>query len=132
MMHHKIFAAVALTGGSLLIGGAPAFAHDCFNPQKDANAPTAGVNYELVGFNQDGSPILEQVGSGQGVGGFIEIAPGLFGNPVPLYTHTLGALTTNPNDQNPHDAVGGPGSSSPQHACDGKGIDYIEACYPAP
>lgn len=62
--------------------------------------------------------------------GFIEIAPGLFGNPVPLYTHSLGALSTNPSDQNLNDAVGGPWSSTPQHACDGKGIDYFEACYP--
>lgn len=132
MLFRKIALAAGLTGGSFLLGAAPAFAHDCFNPQKDASAPTAGVNYELVGLNPDGSPILEQVGPGQGVGGFVEIAPGVFGNPVPLYTHSLGALSTNPKDHDPHDAVGGPGSSSPERACDGRGIDYFEACYPTP
>jgi hypothetical protein len=25
--------------------------------------------------------------------------------------------------------VGGPGSMKPEHACDGKGIDYLEACF---
>lgn len=24
--------------------------------------------------------------------------------------------------------VGGPGSMKPEHACDGKGIDYLDAC----
>jgi hypothetical protein len=119
----------AVSTAAVIATASPAFAHECFNPQKDTHAPTAGVNYELVGFNADGSPILVQVGPGQGIGGFIEIAPGLFGNPVPLYTHTLGALSTNPSDHNPHDAVGGPGSSNPTHACDGKGIDYFEACF---
>jgi hypothetical protein len=25
--------------------------------------------------------------------------------------------------------VGGPGSMKPEHACDGKGIDYLDACF---
>jgi len=129
MLIRRALIGVAVSAATVVAGASPAFAHDCFNPQKDAHAPSAGVNDELVGFDPDGSPILEQVGPGQGIGGFIEIAPNVFGNPVPLYTHSLGALTTNPSDSNPHDAVGGPGSSSTTHACDDKGIDYIEACF---
>lgn len=129
MLIRRTLIGVAASAAAIVVTASPAFAHDCFNPQKDANAPAAGVNYELVGFYDDGSPILEKVGPGQGIGGYIEIAPGVFGNPVPLYTHTLGALTTNPNDHNPHDAVGGPGSNNPTHACDGKGIDYFDACF---
>ena len=127
MLIRKLALGAVVTGTAIVTMASPAFAHDCFNPQKGANAPTAGVNYELVGFDQNG-PIVVQVGPGQGIGGFIEIAPALFGNPSPLYTHTLGAMTTNPRDHDPFDAVGGPGSSKPQHACDGKGIDYFEAC----
>jgi len=25
--------------------------------------------------------------------------------------------------------VGGPGSMKPEHACDGKGIDYLDVCF---
>ena len=28
-----------------------------------------------------------------------------------------------------HEVVGGPGSQTAAHACDGKGIDYIDACF---
>ncbi|MGZ3442627.1 MAG: hypothetical protein ACXVDD_24065 [Polyangia bacterium] len=35
----------------LVLGTGAAFAHDCFNPQKDAHAPTAGVNYTITGFD---------------------------------------------------------------------------------
>jgi len=49
---------------------ASAFAHDCFNPNKPAGA---GVNYTIVGFDQNG-PIFEQTGPGQGIGGFAAIA----------------------------------------------------------
>ncbi len=30
---------------------------------------------------------------------------------------------------NGHEVVGGPGSQTADHACDGKGIDYIEVCF---
>jgi hypothetical protein len=36
-------------------------------------------------------------------------------------THSVG--------QQPHGVVGGPGSQKPDHACDGKGIDYLDACF---
>ena len=106
--------------GLLVLSAGPALAHDCFNPTKP---PTAGVNYELLGFNPDGSPIFVQIGQAGGYGGFVEIAAGVFGNPVPLYTHSLGI------GNNPFGVVGGPGSQKPQHACDGKGIDYLDACF---
>lgn len=119
-MSTRVFAAVAAAVVTLALAATPAFAHDCFNPTKP---PAAGVNYLLTGFDANGNPILVQVGPGSGNGGFIEIAPGVFGNPVPLYTHSLGSGT------NPHGVVGGPGSQKPQHACDGKGIDYLDACF---
>ena len=116
---------IALAVAGLTLAGAttPAFAHDCFNPTKNAHAPTAGVNYILTGFDSNGNPTLVQVGPGQGIGGFVEIAPGVFGNPTALYTHTLGAGGSG------KETVGGPGSMKPSHACDGKGIDYIDACF---
>ena len=123
MRVRKLLAGAAITGGVLLTTAAPAFAHDCFNPTK---VPSAGVNYELTGFNPDGSPILVPIGPGQGIGGFVAIAPGTFGpdQTMTLYTHTLGA------GNNPAGVVGGPGSQTPNHACDGKGIDYLDACFP--
>ncbi len=110
----------AATVAALGVSAAPALAHDCFNPTKP---PAAGVNYELTGFNADGTPILIQIGTGTGNGGFVEIAAGVFGKPVPLYTHSLGS------GHNPFGVVGGPGSQKSNHACDGKGIDYLDACF---
>jgi hypothetical protein len=107
---------------SALLFSAPAFAHDCFNPTK---VPTAGVNYELTGFDSNGNPIIVPFGPGQGVGGFVAVAPYTFGpnQTMTLYTHTLGS------GHNPFGVVGGPGSQTPNHACDGKGIDYIDVCF---
>ena len=117
---------LSVAGGTaaLVMLASPSYAHDCFNPQKDAHAPTGGVNYTLVGFDQNG-PILEQTGPGKGIGGFVAIAPGVFGNPTTLYTHSLGMSP----DHSGKDEVGGPGSKKPAHACDGKGIDYYDACF---
>ncbi len=125
MRLRNVVAGGAITAAVLGMGATPAFAHDCFNPNK---TPTAGVNYELTGFDSNGNPILVQIGPGQGVGGFAAIAPGTFGQwqTMTLYSHTLGA------GNNPHGVVGGPGSQKPNHACDGKGIDYIDACYSPP
>ena len=116
--------ALSVAGGTaalIMMAAAPGFAHDCFNPQKDAHAPTGGVNYTIVGFDQNG-PIFEQTGPGQGIGGFVAIAPGVFGNPDTVYVHSLG------NSDNGKDEVGGPGSMKAGHACDGKGIDYLDDC----
>lgn len=118
---------IAVAGGTaaLMMIASPGYAHDCFNPQKNIHAPTAGVNYILTGFDSSGNPILVPTGNGQGIGGFVEIAPGVFGNPVTLYTHSLGQSPAHSGK----DEVGGPGSHKADHACDGKGIDYIDVCF---
>ena len=111
---------LGIMGATMALGAAPVFAHDCFNPTKK---PTAGVNYTITGFDQTG-PVFVQTGPGNGHGGFAAIAPGVFGpdQTQTLYTHTLGS------GHNPRGVVGGPGSQKPNHACDGKGIDYLSAC----
>jgi hypothetical protein len=121
------FRALAVTVAVLAasaVSASPALAHDCFNPTKNAHAPTAGVNYTLTGFDQNGNPIFVQTGPGSGIGGFVAIAPGVFGpaQTETLYTHSIGNSSS-------HEVVGGPGSQKPSHACDGKGIDYIDVCF---
>jgi hypothetical protein len=114
-----------LVGGAIALAGvagvaAPAFAHDCFNPNKPAGA---GVHYTVTGFDPNtGEPTLVQTGPGKGVGGFAAFDPSLTGGVTGVEVHTLGA------GNNPHGVVGGPGSQKPNHACDGKGIDYLDAC----
>jgi hypothetical protein len=115
----RLFAIVGVAG-ALLFAAAPAFAHDCFNPNKPE---LAGVHYELTGFDADGNPIFVQLGNGQGIGGFALIAAdALFPGSPQLEAHTIGNSPS-------LDVVGGPGSQTAQHACDGKGIDYIDACF---
>ena len=118
----RLAAMAGISFAIILLSGSAAFAHDCFNPTKK---PTAGVHYELTGFDANGNPTFVQLGNGKGNGGFAEIAPGVFGpgQTIPLYSHTLGS------GNNPHGVVGGPGSHKPEHACNGKGIDYIDACF---
>jgi hypothetical protein len=123
LMRTRILSVVGGTPAVVMLAS-PSYAHDCFNPQKDAHAPTGGVNYTLTGFDENG-PILEQTGPGKGIGGYVAIAPGVFGNETTLYTHSLGMSP----DHSGKDEVGGPGSMKPGHACDGKGIDYFEACF---
>ena len=65
-----------------------------------------------------------QTGPGKGIGGFAAIAPGVFG---PDQTETLLAHTI--GNSSSKEVVGGPGSQTAAHACDGKGIDYIDACF---
>ena len=102
------------TGGVLFVSAAPAFAHECFNPNKPAGA---GVNYTVVGLTAQG-PVLEQTGPGKGIGGFATIAPELTGGFAVPDVHTIGNSPAN-------ELVGGPGSMKPEHNCDGKGIDYL-------
>ena len=119
MSLRKITAGVAVVGAVLLGLSGPAVAHDCFNPKKPAGA---GVNYTVVGFNQNG-PIFEQTGPGKGIGGFATINLSLFGGPdVDVDAHTIG-------NSSAKEVVGGPGSLDPARACDGRGIDFIEACF---
>jgi hypothetical protein len=115
----RLFACLGV-GGALLFTAAPAFAHDCFNPNKPAGA---GVNYTITSFDPNtGEPVLEQTGSGQGIGGFVTLAPSATGAPFPLEVHTLGNSPAK-------EEVGGPGSLKPEHACDGQGIDFLDACF---
>lgn len=122
-MIRRFATTAAIAGAILILGAGSAFAHDCFNPQKDAHAPWAGVHYIITGFGPQG-PIFEQVGHGKGIGGFAAIAPGVFGpdQTTTLFSHTIGNSSS-------HEVVGGPGSQKANHACDGKGIDYIDACF---
>jgi hypothetical protein len=116
-MRQKVGLAAALTAVALL-AATPAFAHDCFNPNKPAGA---GVNYTVVGFDENG-PIFEQTGPGKGIGGFATISPELTDGFQLPDVHTIG---NSPSKE----VVGGPGSMKPGHACDGKGIDYLDACF---
>ena len=102
-----------------VLSAGPAFAHDCFNPNKPAGA---GVNYTITAFDPvTGEPTFTQTGPGQGQGGFASIDPSLTGGQQLPDVHTVG--------NNPHGVAGGPGSQTPAHACDGKGIDYLDACF---
>jgi hypothetical protein len=103
MRLRQLLVGTAITAATVVGLAGPAFAHECFNPKKPAGA---GVNYTIIGF-ENNEPIFQQTGPGNGIGGFAT----LDGTDV----HTGGL-------------VGGPGSHKPQHACDDKGIDYIEAC----
>jgi hypothetical protein len=106
----------------MAVAAAPTFAHDCFNPTKNEHAPTAGVHYAITSFNEEtGEPVFEKVAQGKGIGGFAAISPEATGAPETLYVHTVGNSSS-------HETVGGPGSEKPEHACDGKGIDYLDAC----
>jgi hypothetical protein len=114
----RLFAGLA-AGAILLLTAAPAFAHDCFNPNKPEGA---GVNYTITGFTESG-PVFEQTGPGKGIGGFATIAEGVLGpDASAVDVHTVGNSTAK-------EEVGGPGSMKPEHACDGKGIDFLEACF---
>jgi hypothetical protein len=120
-MRVRHLVAGGLIAGASVIGlSAPAFAHDCFNPNKPAGA---GVNYTIVGFGPNG-PILEQTGPGKGIGGFATLDPSLTGGQQAPDVHTIGNSSSK-------EVVGGPGSQTPDHACDGKGIDYLDACFGA-
>src|SRR2546430_13665902 len=68
----RLFAGLG-AAAMLLLTAAPAFAHDCFNPNKPEGA---GVNYTITAFTATG-PVFEQTGPGQGIGGFSPIAPGV-------------------------------------------------------
>jgi hypothetical protein len=115
-MLRKMFVTLACVAVALTTT-ASAFAHDCFNPNKPEGA---GVNYTVVGFDQNG-PIFEQTGPGKGIGGFAAISPELTGGATGIEVHTIG-------NSGSKEEVGGPGSQKDGHACDGKGIDYLSAC----
>jgi hypothetical protein len=103
----------------LVLGASAAFAHDCFNPQKNVHAPTAGVNYTITSFEPF---TIVQTGPGKGIGGFVAIAPSASGLDFTVYAHSIG-------NSNSHETVGGPGSKKLNHMCDGKGIDYLDCLF---
>jgi hypothetical protein len=113
----KRLTALVASVGILLLTAVPAFAHDCFNPNKPDGA---GVNYTIVAFDANG-PVFEQTGPGQGIGGFATLSPDVTGGSA-IDVHTLGQSPSK-------EEVGGPGSAKDGHACDGKGIDYIDVCF---
>src|SRR5262245_32526839 len=101
-----------IVAAATVIGtAAPAFAHDCVNPDKRDGA---GV-HSSISFTPGQPPTLTQLGNAKGIGGFITVDG--------VDVHTIG-------NSESKDLVGGPGSQKPEHACDEKGIDYIEACAP--
>jgi hypothetical protein len=121
-MRNRIAVALALIGAMAALTAAPTYAHDCFNPTKNEHAPTAGVHYTITGFDPStGEPSFEKTGNGKGIGGFVALSPEATGAPETLYVHSVG---NSPSQE----VVGGPGSQKPNHACDGKGIDYLDAC----
>jgi hypothetical protein len=124
MVVRRVITVVTVSATIFATGAVPVLAHDCFNPTKNEHAPTAGVHYTITGFGETG-PELEKTAQGKGNGGFIALSPEATGAPETLYVHTLGNLSK----ENGHETVGGPGSEKPQHACNGKGIDYLGACF---
>ena len=73
--------------------------------------------YEALVFGKRAVRALVQIRGGDD--------PDATGAPFTIYVHSLGTF----NKDNGHEVVGGPGSQSADHACDGKGIDYIDACF---
>jgi hypothetical protein len=72
----RLAATASMSMAILLLSGTAAFAHDCFNPQKNAHAPTAGVHYVITSFDPF---VIEQVGNAKGNGGFLALAPSATG-----------------------------------------------------
>jgi hypothetical protein len=101
-------------------GVAPAFAHDCFNPNKTVGAGSNGVvTLDANGEEASFTP------TGNGNGGFITIDANAVAPAVVVDVKTFGG-----NKGHGQDGVAGPGAEKAgARACDGKGIDYIEACF---
>jgi hypothetical protein len=119
-----------LVGGAVALASvagvaAPAFAHDCFNPTKN---PDAGVHYTITSVDPTtGEPTgFTPTGQGKGVGGFVAFDPSLIGGQTGVQVHAFGGQS------GPKDGTVGPGSDKAgAKGCDGKGIDYLDACFGA-
>jgi hypothetical protein len=62
-----------------------------------------------------------QSGPGAGIGGYVAIPP--------VSSATRDGLRAHDRQHAQwQDLIGGPGSMKDDHACDGKGIDYLGAC----
>ena len=114
----SVGAGVAITVSTLW--AAPAFAHDCFNPNKTTGAGSKGVvTLDATGEEEGFTP------TGKGNGGFITIDANAVVPGVVVDVYTFGG-----NKGPGKDGVAGPGAEKAgAKACDGKGIDYIEACF---
>jgi hypothetical protein len=102
------------------LGAAPAFAHDCFNPNKPIGAGSKGVvTLDANGEEESFTP------TGNGNGGFVTIDANAVAPGVVVDVKTFGG-----NKGPGQDGVAGPGAEKAGgKGCDGKGIDYIEACF---
>ena len=108
-----VLAAVGVMG----VAG-PAFAHDCFNPNKPAGAGS----WATVTLDENGNEAgFEQT---KKQGGFITIDATAVGAGQ-LDIHTFG------NGGPQSGVAGGPNLADSDRACDGNGIDLAEACFGA-
>ena len=115
----KLLVGGALTLVSVTGVAAPAFAHDCFNPTKTTGAGSKGV----VTLDETGDGSFTPTGPGKGKGGFITIDANALVPGVVVDVHSFG-------NGGPKDGVAGPGAEKAgAKGCDGKGIDYVEACF---
>ena len=114
----SVGAGVAITVS--ILWAAPAFAHDCFNPNKTVGAGSKGVvTLDATGEEESFTT------TGNGNGGFITIDANAVAPGVMVDVKTFGG-----NSGPGHDGVAGPGAEKAgDKACDGNGIDYIEACF---
>jgi len=111
----RLFAGLG-AGAMLLLTQRPAFAHDCFNPNKPEGA---GVTTRSRPHRH--GPVFVQTGPGQGSAVFATIAPGVLGPGSP-------AVEVQHSEQHVERSGRRSGQHEAQHACDGKGIDYLDAC----
>ena len=111
-----------IVGGALALGvmAAPmvASAHDCFNPTKTTGAGSK----TLVTLDAEGGETVTDTGNGNG--GFVTVDANALVPGVVVDIHTFG------DHGGGQDGVAGPGAEKAgDRACDGKGLDYIEACF---
>jgi hypothetical protein len=106
------------------VAASPVMAHDCFNRPRTRMRPRPAATTRWSASTPTATRSSCRPARARGIGGFAAIAPGVFGpdQTETLYAHTIGNSSS-------HEVVGGPGSQKPSHACDGKGIDYIDACF---
>ena len=113
---------ILVSGVLVLIGlaavAAPASAHDCFNAKKTVGAGSK----TLVVLDSNGNEASVET-TGNGNGGFVTIDANALVPGVVIDIHTFG-------NHGPKDGVAGPGAEKAgAKGCDGKGIDYVEACF---
>jgi hypothetical protein len=127
----KLLVGGVLSAVGVLGVAGPAMAHECFNPTK---TPGAGSKVTVVlGANPDTDPPVAVIatGPGKGYGGFtqlnlsnVAVPPGVE-LPATIDVHTFGNGAHGPKDG----TVGQGAEAAGEKGCDGKGIDYIEACF---